>query len=282
MGKHDGLPPPRSRRGQGRAEGCGGCLSRAELPGCSPRARGSPVRVSGGESVRRRDRAGAAHGPARGTREGAGWLFPSHQPSWPGAPCLPARPCPAPAPRPPGPAFLAGACGFLPAPGARSWLAAGRGARGEREEASGREGREGASWEEFQPLPRARPPRGPGAPGGRLVRVIARGRLGLWPGGWRSWSAKRTRPPGLRGRPARAAGRPAAPPERPLPPSSPAARRTPGHPLPHLRGPGWGPGVCSSPASRPRLRARCLADLIAQGRTQPPIRGRNLGLEGVK
>jgi hypothetical protein len=53
---------------------------------------------------------------ARGRRPGR------HPPSRRGAAARPA-------PRPPGsPAFLAGACGFLPAPGARSWLAAGRGA----------------------------------------------------------------------------------------------------------------------------------------------------------
>lgn len=53
---------------------------------------------------------------ARGRRPGR------HPPSRRGAAARPA-------PRPPGsPAFLAGACGFLPAPGARSWLAARRGA----------------------------------------------------------------------------------------------------------------------------------------------------------
>lgn len=53
---------------------------------------------------------------ARGRRPGR------HPPSRRGAASRPA-------PRPPAsPAFLAGACGFLPAPGVRSWLAAGRGA----------------------------------------------------------------------------------------------------------------------------------------------------------
>lgn len=56
-----------------------------------------------------------------------------------------------PAPRPPGsPAFLAGACGFLPAPGARSWLAAGRGAG-----RAGHERREGAAAEGTVPGSRA-------------------------------------------------------------------------------------------------------------------------------
>lgn len=115
------------------------------------------------------DQAGAAQGPGEGRRGGPGRAragsFPLTNlpggalPARPG----PARPCPAPAPRPTGPAFLAGACGFLPAPGARSWLAAGRGARGEREEASAQEGRqEGAPWEEFQPLLRAAPARAEG------------------------------------------------------------------------------------------------------------------------
>lgn len=72
------------------------------------------------------------------------------------------------------------------------------------------------------------------------------------------------RPPGLRSRSAPAAERPAAPPEPPLPLNSPAAHRTPA-PLLHLRGLGWGPGACSSPASRHPRHAWCLAYLMAGG-----------------
>lgn len=133
--------PGGARRGAGAARA--GRAAPPRPPGRSPprprRPAGRPARVSGGESVRSRGRAQGL----RGGRGGRGPLSPSHQPSRRGAPC-PARPGPAlpsAAPRPPGPAFLAGACGFLPAPGARSWLAAGRGARGEREGAGAREGR---------------------------------------------------------------------------------------------------------------------------------------------
>lgn len=195
--------------------------------------------------MRCRDQAGAAHRPG----EGAGWLFPSHQPSRRGAPC-PARPCPAPAPRPTGPAFLAGACGFLPAPGARSWLAAGRGARGEREEASAREGRQkGAPWEEFQPLLRARPPRGLGGAGQASGAGDSAGEAGsCGPAGGGA---------GLRN--AQAAHRvPSRPPPQIWPGCSAdcdatetgtatqlAGRAPLARPFPHLHCLDWGPGACS-------------------------------------
>lgn len=182
MGKHDGLPPPPRQRGRG-AHGRG-----RELPGPrraappqptghpkAPELAGRPVRESGGASVKCRGQATAAHRPSAGAarRAGEARAALSLSPTFPAGsslPCL-ARPCPVPAPRPPGPAFLAGACGFLPAPGARSWLAAGRGTRREPVKASAREGRrEGAPpGRNSSPSRGARPPRGPGAPGGHLV-----------------------------------------------------------------------------------------------------------------
>lgn len=217
-------------------------------------------------------RSGPCGAPA-GRRGGAGsqggcGLADSLSPTFPAGrslPC-PARPCPAPAPRPPGPAFLAGACGFLPAPGARSWLAAGRGARGEREEAGAREGRrEGApAWEEFQPLPRGSAPvRTRGARGRRLAQMIAPGRLGP--------AAHRTpfqppRPTGLRGSAACSAARATGTPK------SPATHRKP----------------APSPPARPRVGTASARDatlgvrLTAQPTEQPPAtRERGHGLGGA-
>lgn len=169
-------------RGGGRGRPGSGRIAPPQPPPPSPGPRapsrpelaGRPGRGSGGESVRRRGPARAAHRPgagaALGTGKGAGSpSAASHQPSRRGAPG-PARPCPAPPPaRPPGPAFLAGACGFLPAPGARSWLAAGRGARGER--APGRGPPAGGG---LQPLPRgSAPTRAGGRRAGRLGRTRA-------------------------------------------------------------------------------------------------------------
>lgn len=112
---------------------------------------GLPLLRAGTRGARAGDRRGqgslsSARGPpfgrecgspgkcARGRRPGR------HPPSRRGAAVRPA-------PRPPGsPAFLAGACGFLPAPGARSWLAAGRGAG-----RAGHERREGAAAEGDSP-----------------------------------------------------------------------------------------------------------------------------------
>lgn len=97
-------------------------------------SRGRPGRGSGGESVRRRGPARARRtGRAQGRRWGPGraWLALRRSPAFAGGALPPARPLPGAAPRPPaGPGILAGACGFLPAPGARSWLAAGRGRAG--------------------------------------------------------------------------------------------------------------------------------------------------------
>lgn len=70
----------------------------------------------------------------------------------------------------------------MPAPGARSWLAAGRGARGEREEAGAREGppRHSPPGRDSSPSRGARPPRGLGGArrgvwGGRERLVARRG-----------------------------------------------------------------------------------------------------------
>lgn len=142
MGEHDGLPPPRSRPGWGRAEGAGGCLGRAEPLGYSPPGRpqppesaGRPVRVSGGESVRCGDQAGAAQGPGGGRRGGPGRARAGSFPltNLPGG-ALPARPGPAlPSARPPPdrPGIPCGGMWLLAGPGGTQ-LAGGRegGARG--------------------------------------------------------------------------------------------------------------------------------------------------------
>lgn len=137
MGKRDGLPPPPSRRGRGGVggarKGAGAARTGPSYPALAREPAGRPVRVSGRESVRHGDQAGAAHGSdagaTRAAGEGAGWLFPCHQPSRRGAPC-PARPSPAlPSARPP-PARPGIPCGGM-------WLLAGPGGT---QLAGGREG----------------------------------------------------------------------------------------------------------------------------------------------
>lgn len=156
--------------GTGRAE----CVCDS-LPGApaghtpAPRLT-SPLLPTGGPKARGGGRGGGAARPAPpasrdagGARRGQGSLPSARGPPF-GRECgspgkcargrRPGRHPPSrrgasvrPAPRPPGsPAFLAGACGFLPAPGARSWLAAGRGAG-----RAGQEQREGAAAEGDSP-----------------------------------------------------------------------------------------------------------------------------------
>lgn len=121
VGERHGLPLLRAGRG-GLAQGTAG--DRAPCP--QPGGRGSAARVALGEKC------------ARGRRPG------SHPPWRRGAAARPA-------PSPPGsPAFLAGACGFLPAPGARSGLAAERGAG-----LAGHERQEGVAAEGTVPGSRA-------------------------------------------------------------------------------------------------------------------------------
>lgn len=268
-------------RGGGRGRPGSGRIAPPQPPPPSPGPRapsrpelaGRPGRGSGGESVRRRGPARAAHRPgagaALGTGKGAGSpSAASHQPSRRGAPG-PARPCPAPPPaRPPGPAFLAGACGFLPAPGARSWLAAGRGPRGERA-----------------------PGRGPPAGGG--LQPLPRGSAPTRAGGRRAGRLGRTRAP----RSLRPVARPGPPPtprlRSPLGTAYGAARATP----PTLKLPATHHKPAPSPPARPRVATRICEGLHARilagqpDGPQPPVmvagvagvggghRGRNLGLE---
>lgn len=114
-GEQDGLPSSCEPAGAGgRAQGARASPAQPDRPRTVPSA--CPA---GGQWER-------AAGPGQGSGQaGAGSPAPL-SPTFPVGALLarPARPGPAPAP-----AFLAGACGFLPAPGARSWLAAGRGPR---------------------------------------------------------------------------------------------------------------------------------------------------------
>lgn len=140
-----GSPAPCSPPGAPKPAAAGGVGERHGLPLLRAGTRGARAGDRRGQSALPPARGppfGRACDPrgkcARGRRPGR------HPPSRRGAAARPA-------PRPPGsPAFLAGACGFLPAPGARSWLAAGRGAG-----RAGHERREGAAAEGTVPGSRA-------------------------------------------------------------------------------------------------------------------------------
>lgn len=162
--------------------GGGGCPSGAELPRCSPRARGSSrPRVGRGKCDMPRSGRGGARAGRRGGAGGRGGrgLALSLPPTFPAGRSLPARPGPAQRPPPARQArhSLRGhVASCRPRGHAVGWRPGGGRAGSGRKRAPGRGCGRGPPGRNSSPSRGLGPHAGQGAPRGRLVRVIARGR----------------------------------------------------------------------------------------------------------